>query len=61
MKKLTKVISLKWVFYTLKKYMHIVRMEMEKVEKLVANLHEKSDYAIHIRNLKQVLNHGLVF
>ena len=61
MKKSTKVISLKWVFYTLKKYMNIVRMEMEKVEKLVANLHEKSDYAIHIRNLKQVLNHGLVF
>ena len=61
MKKLTKVISLKWVFYTLKKYMNIVRMEMEKVEKLEANLHEKSDYAIHIRNLKQVLNHGLVF
>ena len=37
------------------------RMKMEKVEKLVANLHGKSEYVIHIRNLKQVLNHGLVF
>ena len=35
------------------------RMKMEKVEKLVANLHDKSDYVIHIRNFKQVLNHGL--
>ena len=36
------------------------RMKIEKVEKLVANLHEKSEYVIHIRNLKQPLNHGLV-
>ena len=37
------------------------RMKIEKVEKLVANLHDKTEYVIHIRNLKQVLNHGLVF
>ena len=37
------------------------RMKMEKVEKLVTNLHDKSEYVIHIRNLKQVLNHGLAF
>ena len=36
------------------------RMKIEKVEKLVANLHDKAEYVIHIRNLKQVLNHGLV-
>ena len=36
------------------------RMKIEKVEKLVANLHDKSEYVIHIRNLKQALNHGLV-
>ena len=36
------------------------RMEIEKVEKLVANLHDKTEYLIHIRNLKQALNHGLV-
>ena len=36
------------------------RMKIEKVEKLVANLHDKTEYVIHIRNLKQELNHGLV-
>ena len=36
------------------------RMKIEKVEKLVANLHDKIEYVIHIRNLKQALNHGLV-
>ena len=35
-------------------------MKIEKVEKLVANLHDKTEYVIHIRNLKQALNHGLV-
>ena len=33
---------------------------MEKLEKLVANLHDQTEYAMHIRNLKQALNHGLV-
>ena len=36
------------------------RMKTEKVEKLVANLHDKTEYVIHIRNLKQALNHALV-
>ena len=36
------------------------RMKIEKVEKLVATLHDKTEYIIHIRNLKQALNHGLV-
>ena len=36
-------------------------MKTKEVEKLVANLHEESGYFIHIRNLKQALNHGLVF
>ena len=36
------------------------RMKTEKVEKVVANLHDKTEYVIHIRNLKQALNHGLV-
>ena len=35
-------------------------MKIEKVEKLVANLHDKNEYVIHIRNLKQALNHGLI-
>ena len=36
------------------------RMKIGKVEKLVAKLHDKKEYVIHIRNLKQALNHGLV-
>ena len=49
-------------------------MKIGKVEKLVANLYDKTEYAIHIRNIKQALteyaihirnikqalNHGLV-
>ena len=37
------------------------RMKIEKAEKLVAEVHNKTEYYIHIRNLKQALNHGLVF
>ena len=36
------------------------RMTFEKVEKLITNLHDKTEYVIHIRNLKQALNHGLI-
>ena len=36
------------------------RIKLEKVEKLITKLHDKSEYAIHIRNLKQALNHGLM-
>ena len=36
------------------------RIKIEKVKKLVENLHDKTEYVIHIKNLKQVLNHGLV-
>ena len=35
-------------------------MKIEKVGKLLANLHDKTEYVIHIRNLKQALNNGLV-
>ena len=28
------------------------RMKTEKLRKLVANLHDKTDYVIHIKNLK---------
>ena len=36
------------------------RMKIEKVEKLVTSLHDKSENVIHIRNLQQALNRGLV-
>ena len=34
--------------------------KVDKVTKLVANLRDKKEYIIHIRNLKQALNHRLV-
>ena len=36
------------------------RMEINKVEKLVPNLHNKRNYVIHIRVLDQALTHGLI-
>ena len=35
-------------------------MKIEKVGKLVANLHDKTEYVIQLQNLKHALNHGLV-
>ena len=35
-------------------------MKIEKVENFLANLHDKKQHVVHIRNLKQALNHGLV-
>ena len=35
-------------------------MTTEKVEKLAANLHGKTESVIHIRNLKQAFKHGLL-
>ena len=36
------------------------RIKIEKFKKVVTNLHDKTEYVIHIRNLKQALNHGLI-
>ena len=35
-------------------------MKIKNAEKFAANLHDKTEYIIDIRNLKQALNHGLV-
>ena len=35
-------------------------MKIEKVETLLANLHDIDEYVIYIRDLNQALNHGLV-
>ena len=37
------------------------KMKIQKVKKLVSNLYDKTKCIIHLRNLKQALNHGLVF
>ena len=57
-----------WCSISLKKLHHVdhdlsllpERLKIEKVEKFVANVHDKSEDVIHIRNLKQALNSGLV-
>ena len=35
-------------------------MKTEKVKMLVTNLHDKTEYVIHISNLKQAFNHGII-
>ena len=37
------------------------KITIEKFEKPDTNLHDETEYAIQIRNLKQALNHGLIF
>ena len=36
------------------------RMTIDKCNKLVCNLYDKKSYVVHIRSLKQALNHGLI-
>ena len=62
-----KYISLKLMFNTLKIYITFTLIYLipkiiktEEVENLVANLHDKEDYVLHTRHLKQALNHRLV-
>ena len=37
------------------------RMKIKKCNKLVCNLYDKKEYVVHIRALKEALNHGLIF
>ena len=37
------------------------RMEINKCKKLICNLYDKKKYVVHIKSLKQSLNHGLKF
>ena len=36
------------------------KMKIEKVQMFITILHYKTEYVIHIRNVKQALNHGLI-
>ena len=36
------------------------KMKIEKIERVVTNLHDKIEYVVHLRNLQQQLNHGLI-
>ena len=65
MNKVMKDIFSKLMFNILKNYMKFIMIfhfsqKVEKFEKVTTNLHDKTEYIIHIRNLKQELNHGLI-
>ena len=36
------------------------RIKIDKCRKLVCNVYDKKNYVVHIRSLKQALNHGLI-
>ena len=69
-KKVMKDTFLKLILSTLKYCMNIAYImiyhfylrggRLKKVEKFVTNLHDKTEYVIHIRYLKRALIHGLV-
>ena len=63
MKKLMKDIFLKLIFSISKNWFTTFTWKNQdwKIKKIVANLHDNTEYVIDIRNLKQALNHGLVF
>ena len=62
MKKVMKDILLKLMLHGFQSDLPVLpkRMKIEKVEKLVTNLHDKTEYVIHIGNLKQALNRELI-
>ena len=68
MKNAMKDILLKLTLNTQKNYMNFImnyhflpeRTKLGKIGKLVTNVHHKTEYVIHVRNLKQALNHGLI-
>ena len=35
-------------------------MKLGKIEIIVTNLHDKTEYVIHIKHLKQTSNYGLI-
>ena len=68
MKKEMKDILLKMIFSILKNYSNVIiiyhflpeRIKIEKVDMLVTNSDDKTEYVIHIRNLRNAINLGLI-
>ena len=56
MKKVMKNILSKLMFNILKNYLNFIMIYYFYI---VTNLHDKTEYVIHTRNLKEALNHGL--
>ena len=50
-----------YMTFTTIHHFHLKEMKIEKIGKfVVAILHDKKEYVIHMWNLKQPLNHGLL-
>ena len=45
----------------MKIYHFYTKEKVEKVEQPICSIEDKEKYVIHIRTLKQELNHGLIF
>ena len=59
MKKKMEDVFLKLMFNIVKNYMKFINFyysELRGVEKLAVNLHDKTEYFIHIRNFKESLS-----
>ena len=64
MKKMMREILLELMFNNTHKYIKFMMnyhfyLKERNLKKLVTNLSDKTEYVIHVRNLKQTLNHGL--
>ena len=67
MEKVIRVIFLKWMSSIQKMFSFHSdlpflpeRKKIEKCNQLVCDFHEKKNYVVHIKALKQALNHGLI-
>ena len=40
---------------------YLKKKKIKQRNKLVCNIYDKENYAVHIKALKQALNHGLIF
>ena len=49
-----------YITFTMIYYFYLKRIKIGNVGNLVVNLRDKTEYAIHIRNLKQTINRGSV-
>ena len=49
-----------YIVFAIIYHFYLKEQKLEKVERLVVTLHDGKEYAIHLKNLKTSVNHGLV-
>ena len=50
----------KYIIFKMIYCFSLKELKLKKIEKLVVNLHDKTEYVIDIKNFEKTLNHGLV-